>query len=443
MRRLRRVLAAGWADPFTRWLGILLVVTTVVRVLWVLYAAREPVGLHDPQYYAQLAARLADGDGYTLPNGDPTAYFPVGYPAVLAPVVWLVGHTPLPDNVPVAAGMLNTALAVATVALVGLIGKRLAGWRVGVVAAALAAVFPNQIFYTATILSETLFNFLLVVALAVLILRRNDELRWPILLLAGVALGLAVLTRPVAVAVVPFAALAWWLTHTGWRDALRRAGLLVVGILLVVAPWTIRNWVRLGEPVMISTNTGDNLCIGHNPEANGAFGLFESCIGDVPNRVSTEAELTRDEILTERSVEYFFEHPGHEAKLLWWRAFYTYKTDHDGLRAVESYDDDPLLGARTRDVLSTIADAFYFGLLALAALGVVVLWSRRDPRKMLFLGWTAAMALSPLAFFGDPRFKVPFGLFCVVPAAVTLAALPTIRRARMEADRAADVSPAG
>lgn len=441
MRRLRRALAAGWADPFTRWLGIVLLVAAVVRVVWVLYAAREPVGIYDPHWYEMLGVRIATGDGYTLPGGDPTAYYSVGYPAALAAAVWTVEHTPLSDDVPVAAGMLNAALAVATVALIGLIGRRLAGWRVGVVAAALAAVFPNQIFYTAAILSETLFNFLLVASLAILVWRRSDQLRMHHVLLAGLVLGLAALTRPIALFVVPFAALAWWLCHTGWRTALRHALVLGLGVVIVLVPWAIRNWVRLDEPVAIATSTGDNLCIGHNPEATGAFQLTEHCHEGVPLRFSTAAELERDETLRSRALEYVLDHPEREIPLLWWRAFHTYKTDDDGLEVVESYGDDEFIGSRMRDVLATVANAFYFGVLGLAAMGTAVLWSRRHPARMLYFAWAAAMAVSPLAFFGDPRFKVPFALLCVVPAAATIAALPTLRRDRRDADRGGELSP--
>jgi len=440
MRRLRRALAAGWAEPFTRWLGVVLIVATVVRVVWVLYAAREPVGIYDPHWYEMLGVRIANGDGYTLPGGDPTAYYSVGYPAALAGAVWFAQHTPLSDNVPVAAGLLNSAFAVATVALIGMIGRRLAGWRVGIGAAALAALFPSQIFYTAAILSETLFNFLLVASLAILVWRRSDQLGMHRLLTAGLVLGLAALTRPVALFVVPFAALAWWLAHTGWRTALRRALALGLGIMIVLVPWAIRNWVRMGEPIAIATSTGDNLCIGHNPEATGAFQLTEPCLVGVPNRVTTEEELERDETLRTRAVDYFLDHPQREIPLLWWRGFYTYRTDDDGLDAVESYGDDEFIGSRMRDVLATVANAFYFGVLALAAVGAVALWSRARAGRMLYFAWLAAMAASPLAFFGDPRFKVPFALLCVVPAAVTMAALPAIRRTRLEPDRA-DISP--
>lgn len=439
MSRLRRLITAAWRDPFTRWMGVVLLVAGVLRVAWVLYAAREPVGLHDPFWYELGATRIANGDGYTLLSGDPTAYYPIGYPAALAVVVWLTANTPIPDNVPVAAGMLNVVLGVATVGMIGVLGRRLLGARVGIVAAAVVAVFPNQIFYTATMLSETLFNTLLVSALLVLVWSRDRVSPWPRVLVAGVLLGFAVLTRPVALAVLPFVGLAWWIGRTGWRRALTATLVLAAGVVLVILPWTIRNVVRMGEPVLISTNTGDNLCIGHSPEANGAFRIpseepgdsTDSCFADVPGRVTTEDELRRDRTLRSRAVEYAVDHPRRELSLLWWRAYYTFYLDDDGLSAVESYQDDRFLGDRQRAVLETFANGAYFGVLALALLGIPALWDRRDRRRLLYLGFLAAMATPPLVIFGDPRFKVPFALLCVLPAAITLTAVASIRRSAL------------
>jgi len=428
MHRVGRVLAAARSDRFIRALGIVLVVATVVRVVWVVFAARPPVGIHDPYWYELGATRIAAGDGYTLVNGDPTAYFPVGYPAALAVVSWIGTHTPVTDNLALSAGYAQVIPGVATVALIGLIGRRLFGGRVGIVAAAIAAVFPSQIFYTATLLSETLFNLLLVSALAILVWRRDEDLTWSRIGVAGIVLGLAVLTRPVALAVVPMVGIAWWFGHARWQDALRRTALLGVGAAIVVLPWTVRNVARMGEPILVSTNTGDNLCIGHHPGASGAFELDDWCLEGISGRFTLDDELHRDRTLTRRALRYAISHPGDELVLTWWRTHATFSTDDDGLRAVQSYGEDEFIDPRREDALSTLANGFYFGVLAFAGLGVVAIWSRERPRRLLYLACMVAMLLGPLAFFGDPRFKLPFTLLCTVPAAVTIAALPLIRR---------------
>ena len=132
-----------------RWLAAVLAVALALRVAWALYATsspREP--LHcDPFFYFTYGKDLARGDGYSnFLTGHPTAYYPVGYPGGLAGLFWLVWHTPIPDNLPVAATLLQAVLGAATVGLVFVIARRLFGTRTGIVAAALTAVYPNLVF---------------------------------------------------------------------------------------------------------------------------------------------------------------------------------------------------------------------------------------------------------------------------------------------------------
>jgi hypothetical protein len=56
---------------------------TLVRVVWCVGTARDPVGLHDPGLYRLFAQQFATGNGYVLLDGAPTPYYPVGYPLTL------------------------------------------------------------------------------------------------------------------------------------------------------------------------------------------------------------------------------------------------------------------------------------------------------------------------------------------------------------------------
>ena len=95
-----------WGQVELRWLVAILALATALRIVWVLYAAREPEGLHDPTFFSGYGLSIAVrgvSDGYFLPEVPPigaghTAYYPIGYPAALGGVYSLVGHTPIPDN---------------------------------------------------------------------------------------------------------------------------------------------------------------------------------------------------------------------------------------------------------------------------------------------------------------------------------------------------------
>ena len=149
-----------------RRLLVIVAVGAGLRLAWVLFASRDPQGLVDPAFYRRYAEQLAAGDGYVLVNGEPTAYYPVGYPAALAALFTVVLRTPLPDDLALATGLFQLVLGVATIVLTYVVGRRLFDDRVGLIAAGIVAVFPNLIFHTAVPLTETLFIFLVMAALA-------------------------------------------------------------------------------------------------------------------------------------------------------------------------------------------------------------------------------------------------------------------------------------
>ncbi|MDZ4278021.1 MAG: hypothetical protein U1B78_02665, partial [Dehalococcoidia bacterium] len=128
-------LRSAWSRPELRWLAAILVLATVLRIVWIVYATGTPQELQDPLFYLFYGAQIADGNGYRLLDGQPTAYYPIGYPATIGGVLALVKHTPLPDDAEFAVTSFQVLLGVATVALAYGVGRRLFNPAVGLVAA--------------------------------------------------------------------------------------------------------------------------------------------------------------------------------------------------------------------------------------------------------------------------------------------------------------------
>lgn len=412
------------------------VVGFVLRLAWVLVAARPPAGEHDPTFYETLARGLAAGRGYVGPTGEPTAYYPPGYPAALSVVVWLVLNTPLPDDVPMAGALLNLIVGTASIALVGLIGWRLVEPRVGAIASVLVALTPSLVIYTGVLLTETVFIGVELLALAVLLWHpwhgaRAGEAASPglgRLAVAGLLFGAALLVRPTFAPALVLLPVALWLA---WRDPRRwllGTAVLLAAAGLVVVPWTVRNLVQLDAFVPISTNTGDNLCIGNHPDAPGSFALPDYCFADLPPFDPPASEVEQNRLLTDRALRWMREHPGEQPSLVAWRTYFTFLNDHEAIRATTSYGDDPWLSPRRIEALQFASDLVYFPLLVLGLLGSVAFGAGRSPRRLALLLVIVGIAIAPWPFFGEPRFHVPLLPLLAVPAAFPLAALPEIRR---------------
>ena len=138
-------------------------------------------------------------------------------------------------------------------------------------------------YYTVTLLSENLF-FLLVAATLYLFVRFANRGGWVWLAGAAVCGGLATGTRPTMLLYLPLAILlaaVIAMRRDGWRAA-AGAGLLVASLWLVgVAPFTLRNYLVSGTPVLVTAGQGRtfldyNLPPGTNEE-NGKY--FQSFTG--------------------------------------------------------------------------------------------------------------------------------------------------------------------
>ncbi|WP_421119982.1 ArnT family glycosyltransferase [Aquihabitans daechungensis] len=370
-RRYRRLLAA------------VIVIGLGIRVAWVLWVSREPQGIFlDPSRYLGYARQIADGNGMTETlTGDPTAYYPPGYPWFLGIVTWL--SKPFTDEPWLAAGLVQAVLGGATVVLVASVAKRLAGPVPALVAAVLYALYPNLVFHTGALLGETLYNFLFLAFLALLLSRPWDAaFSYARIFGCGVLLGLAVMVRPISLAVIPVVVLCWLAARKDHRVTLRWTAALLAGVVLCIVPWTIRNQVRLHAFVPISTNTGDNLCIGHADGATGAFTPLDACTTEYEFLDGLPAELGSDKAKQRIAFRGMVDNIDREPWLLWRRTYYMWVRDgdHDGLFAVQSYRQDRWMALSTEARLIALADWVYWLVTAAGIVGLVQLARRRGPR---------------------------------------------------------------
>jgi hypothetical protein len=405
------------------WLAVILGLATLLRFLWVLHAARPTKALNDPFFYTVFGEQISQGRGYTLFSGDPTAFYPVGYPAVLGAAFWLMHHTLVPDSPARVIGFLQLILGVATVALVFEVARRLYDDATGLVAAAVVALWPNLIFHTAVALSETVFNFLVMGAVLVLVWRPWGRLRTGQVALFGALVGVSALVRPISLLFVPLLLLAWRRAGIAWRPSLRWLLVVVLAAGAVIAPWTIRNMLRMNYPVVISTNLGEDLCMSRHPHATGGFDLNDYCYHGFEKYKPPDYEIRKDAGTRSRAISYLVHHPLDEPRLMFWRAYFTLHHDRDGLEASESYGHYRYLGGHARELLGTVADFYFFAALGLGVLGLWRIRARHDARRLFVVLAMAALAAPPLVFFGDPRFHVPAVPLFALPVALSLLAV--------------------
>ena len=426
-------------------LGLVLAVGLAVRLAWVLAAAWRPRTLHDPGLYLILSEQLSRGHGYTYPGADGgvTAYYPPGYPAVLAVVQWLARLLPgevSPFGVAIA---FNVVLSMLTLWLLFELGRRLVSVPVGLIAATVFAFWPNIVVHTGLVMTETLFLFLFVLML-LLALATPEVARAPgrwRLLTVGLLFGMVVLVRPTSLVIAPVFLVLWW--RAGAAVALRRATLVGAGLLVLVVPWTVRNAVSMDTPVLISTNFGDNLCIGHRPHATGAYALPDYCFPEQGGE-RPAYETRRQSTAVRRALDHIGEDPLVVLTKMPAKLRFTLDRDTDGLWTATDFGARPLWSPRRFEDAKWVNDIYYYAVGVVGLIGMVLLLRQPDAgRRRSFLVLTAVIQLvPPLLTFGDPRFKVPLYPALAIGVGVALTALADRRRASATAADQ-DVEPSG
>jgi 4-amino-4-deoxy-L-arabinose transferase-like glycosyltransferase len=233
-------------------LALIVASGALVRVLYTVLVAPWPPEVSDDQVFFNLQSQLiADGKGFIQPQLElagvirPTAAHPPLYPVVLAGLAKIGLADQLVQR------LTGTLFGSGTLIAIGLLGRRVAGERAALIAVALGAAYPLLITADGALMSESLYGLL--VALSLLTAYKlMDEPNWRWAALLGVLGGLAALTR--GEAFVLYALLLLPLLRR--PGGLRCIAVALVALVVVLTPWTMRNWFTFDRLVLVSTNAG-------------------------------------------------------------------------------------------------------------------------------------------------------------------------------------------
>ena len=229
---------------------VIFLLAVTVRMVFVITA--PPANGDAKSRYIATAVNVLDGHGFSIDQQPPyttgEAAVPV-YPLFIAFTYKIFGRHEM------AVKVLQVVIDLATCLLIGFVSFNLASASLKESAAmfsvSIAGVFSWFTFvWTSDLLTETLTLFLTmsVVGLCILAMRARQKRNW-LWLGAGLVCGLALLTRADSV----FLAFSLVLLLLGRIAQVRSWGRvrnilsLVLGIVLVLAPWVVRNYFTLGK----------------------------------------------------------------------------------------------------------------------------------------------------------------------------------------------------
>lgn len=384
-----------------------------------------PVMGSDSAEYAQLARNIVDHYVFSIDTKEPyrpDTFRTVGYPIFVT--FFLALGLPL-----TLFPLIQIGIVFLTAFGIYLIGKRLIHEKVGYIAGILYLIDPVTIINTFTIVTDTLYVFLLVYSIYFFFFSENRK--WWVLPIAGIFLGASTLVRPISMFLL-IVLIGIYIIREHRNKFFKPVLLCIVSYYIIVMPWVVRNKDITGV-YGISTVKSYNLYHYYIPEylayrdkidpvqareiVNGGIGSFD------------ERSLTNAPYMQRRALEYVRAEPirygiFHSIKTLPFflssgieTIFYTYndaagrevlpviKDNMTGL--LMSFNISGMWNALLASPLIAL-EQFLLALICLALLYAVLLaWKRGEIKKVLFLiilvGYFAILT-GPVAY---SRYRLP------------------------------------
>lgn len=384
-------------------LAILTAMAGLLRVIAAFVVERKARGqgtlclFDDTVLYWKLAEAIRAGGPYVVDQfGVPHfALRTPGYPLLLAACQALFGGTNT-----LAPRWVQAALGAACVPMVYALTRRV--WpgarRAALLAAAFAAFEPYWAGTSALLLSEAAFVPLMLGTLWGLSVAWAPASEAAVtaraaLLAAGAAAGAAVLVKPSWALAPPALLLAWMLADRS-RHSRRGASWLILGLMVVMAPWWARNARALGRFVPTALWAGASLYDGLNPRADGSSDM--RFLANPEFR--TLGEVEQDRALRDAALGFARANPGRAVRLAIVKAG----------RFWSPWPNAAEFRASGTNLLSAAAVLPLFALLAIG------LWAhRRDARALALLAGPLAYFFAlHLIFVSSIRYRIP----AMVPA---------------------------
>jgi 4-amino-4-deoxy-L-arabinose transferase-like glycosyltransferase len=423
-----------------RWylrLTLLSVAGAVAPVVWILERKRQPTS-GDAFYFHAQASLIANGSGWFI-SPFPFYYHHAVVQSAQHPPLWILTLA-LADKIGVSSyqsQLLGACLIGAgAVFLTGMVAREVGGPRAGLIAAAIAAVYPNYWVNDGTGLAETLVLFLVAaVLLASYQLWRRPSVARAVWL--GALCALAALTRAeqLALVVAVVVPVALVVRSKPLRQRLAYAGAGVMTAIVLIAPWVGFNLSRFTDPVYMSDDLGSTLAFAN---CRPAF-YFEHVLGygEFSCLTSIKTVPGDESVQNSHYQQVALHHIGRYSDRLpivvaarVGREFGLF-VPLSQLRLDSLFDSRPLVAAQ-------IGLFMYYGLVVGGVAGGLVL-RRRGVTLVPVVGVLVEVVVVAMLSIGATRYRTPLEVGLVVLSAVAIDAL--VSRGHLLPKRAAQGRP--
>ena len=410
-------------------------IALLVRIIYNLTAGRHYISTFDAGLYDILGVNIINKHCYCIYGEYQTVSRAPLWPVIIAGIYTFTG----PQNF--YPRLFYCFLGSGTCVFIYFFARNLFGKHIAFIVGLIAAVYTGLFMYDGWLYTESLYTFCLTGFTYALFqlqhlyqinigeLKERKSIKWHMffkqrwVLLCGLFLAAAVLTRPNGVSLVGVLAL-WSIillvcNITLWKIAMRDTIICILIMSILVAPWTYRNYMVSHRFVLVATGTGEVLIGTYNdivvtgdPSVRGFWRpppgtVLHDAVGYTPKN---------DQMDTDKALFWIRTHLNDMPYLIGlhivnlWKP-YTYA---HGL-PIEQFPD-----RLSSKIIALMIPLQSVPIFLLAALGLFVTWKKFKTKLLavyLVLGYTI---LQNVVFYSTMRFRAPIEPLLVLLAGGTL-----------------------
>lgn len=364
-------------------------------ILW------DQIRFQDEGHYLRMTNNIIKNRiySYDIHGKVPTTFHPPGYSLILASIISIGGGF-------LSLRMLNfISLALCIILMVAILKKH--GYETGEKWVPLIVLCYPVIFFTAS----TIYPQIIATALFLLIIYLTDNivLKPFNIVLTGLIYGALLLISPSFILTIP---MMLALPYVLKRQTTRLHFLyFIIGFMVVLTPWIIRNYILFDRLVVLSSNAGKTFILGNseNSEPNKGESVDISKYDREIKRLNLD-EIDADRYYREKAFEWIKNNPSRALKLYVLKFFnyFNYRNEL-ATRAQQS---------QLRDFIMFIT---YYPLLLLALFRFFLI--RRYPLtkiEFVFILFYLLSAFTNALFLPRIRYRLPFDFLLICLVAISL-----------------------
>lgn len=286
-----------------KYLLLVIIISLLFHITaFLLSGEKKPLLGDGLQYHSMAVSIIKD---FSIPTfGPPVNIRTPGYSLFLA-LFYLIYSSEIVPRI------LNIALSLLAIYLTYIIALKYLDGKKAIVVAFIVGLYPSVLFFATMVISEPLSMVLVLLLQVYLIKKLGRETKFTFII-TGLMIGYLALVRPNLLFFLPVFGI-YLLFKLGIRKSIVPLVLVIIFASLVITPWIVRNYVKFGGIITLSSNGGYLFWCSNNEDllkGNGAGKYYEYRITERWKEIKDLSIVERERECWRRGLQFYTDNPG-------------------------------------------------------------------------------------------------------------------------------------